>query len=183
MYSPWVVVWLLGVMFIHKIFPRRALKARSWKLGYQGEPLGFFSSPILCEITKNRHILSFETNLLSVLVDRKLIRQGEYKEHRQEGEIFMPISFDSERNRRKKRTKKGKGQQNVASFPPLGTPPSYGRICRKLLFNLSFFVLLNRLFFLALLPMWILRKTIEENGLFCLNLRPRANTPARGLWI
>ena len=63
-----------------------------------------------------------ETNLLSVLVDRKLIRQGEYKEHRQEGEIFLPISFDSERNRRKKRTKKGKGQQNVASFPLLELP-------------------------------------------------------------
>ena len=58
----------------------------------------------------------------------------------------------------KSTAKKGKGQQNVASFPPLGTPPSYGRICRKLLFNLSFFILLNRLFFLALLSMWILQK-------------------------
>ena len=65
----------------------------------------------------------------------------------------MPISFDSERNRRKKRTKRGKGQQNVASFPLLELPHPMAESVGDYYLTYHFFVLLNRFFFLALLSM------------------------------
>ena len=152
-HSARVVVWPSRVSVLRTRFPRRAFEARSWRLGYQGvSPWHvFFVYSLPC--SKEWTLLTFETNLLSVLVDRKLIRQGECKEHRQEG----------------------KGATKRCILPHLGTPPSYGRICRKLLFNLSFFILLNRLFFLALLPRWILQKLfISEHINATLNLKQTA---------
>ena len=73
--------------------PTTRIEARSWRYGYQvGTPWHvFFVYSLPC--SKEWTLLTFETNLLSVPVDRKLIRQGEYKEHRQKCEDFNAYFF------------------------------------------------------------------------------------------